>query len=110
MLFSFNTRKNTKKFADDTNDKKKANEKLRRFMLVMLAWAKFDTSIIDETKGRRSKPEEAGETDLVRNSALKAMCCVGDVCNMFAQFWSNFKTPPDQDWVRHKARAKFQGV
>ena len=64
MLFSFNTRKNTKKFADDANDKKKANEKLRRFMLAMLAWAKFDTFIIDETKGRRSKPEGAGETDL----------------------------------------------
>ena len=47
---------------------------------------------------------------MVRNSALKAMCCVGDVCNMFAQFWSNFKTPPDQDRVRHKVRAKFQGV
>ena len=70
MLFSFNTRKNTKKFADDTNDKKKANEKLRRFMLAMLAWAKFDTFIIDETKGRRSKPEGAGEADLTSEPVM----------------------------------------
>ena len=42
------------------------------------------------------------------NSILTVMCCVGDVKTFCTTFWSNFKTHPDWDRVRHKVGAKIR--